>query len=73
MLARACGKTNVHSLEPEDLCALTVEAAAMAKVPLAGTTYIPGVSEEQTLAEIKRLLESTSSTRSTTCRRPRRP
>src|SRR5439155_1193459 len=26
MLARACGKTNVHSLEPEDLCALTVEA-----------------------------------------------
>jgi len=27
MLARACGKTNVHSLEPEDLCALTVEAA----------------------------------------------
>ena len=38
MLARACGKTNVHSLEPEDLCALTVEAAAMAKVPLAGTS-----------------------------------
>src|SRR5205085_1688442 len=24
MLARACGKTNVHSLEPEDLCALTM-------------------------------------------------
>jgi len=41
MLARACGKTNVHSLEPEDLCALTVEAAAMAKVPLAGTEWIP--------------------------------
>ena len=57
MLARACGKTNVHNLEPEDLCALTVEAAAMARVPLAGTTYIPGVSEERTLAEIKRLLE----------------
>jgi methylamine---glutamate N-methyltransferase subunit C len=57
MLARACGKTNVHSLEPEDLCALTVEAAAMAKVPLAGTEYIPGVTEEQTLADIKRLLE----------------
>jgi hypothetical protein len=57
MLARACGKTNVHSLEPEDLCALTVEAAAMAKVPLAGTDYIPGVSEERTLDEIKRLLE----------------
>ena len=57
MLARACGKTNIHSLEPEDLCALTVEAAAMAKVPLAGTGWIPGVSEEQTLAKIERLLE----------------
>ncbi len=39
MLARACGKTNVHSLEPEDLAALTMEASAMARVPLAGTTY----------------------------------
>jgi hypothetical protein len=57
MLARACGKTNVHSLEPEDLCALTTEAAAMAKVPLAGTSYIPGVTEEKTLSEIKHLLE----------------
>ncbi len=57
MLARACGKTDVHSLEPEDLCALTVEASAMAKVPLAGTDYIPGVSEEKTLARIERLLE----------------
>ena len=57
MLARACGKTNVHSLEPEDLCALTVEAAAMAKVPLAGTDYIPGVTEERALQRIERLLE----------------
>ena len=57
MLARACGKTNVHSLEPEDLAALTVEAAAMAKVPLAGTDYVPGVTEERTLGEIKTLLE----------------
>ena len=40
LLARACGKTNVHWLEPEDLAALTVEAAAMARVPLAGTEYI---------------------------------
>jgi methylamine---glutamate N-methyltransferase subunit C len=47
----------VHSLEPEDLCALTVEAAAMAKVPLAGTDYIPGVSEDNALREIKRMLE----------------
>jgi hypothetical protein len=29
----------------------------MARVPLAGTDYIPGVSEERTLGEIKRLLE----------------
>ncbi|HEY7633532.1 MAG TPA: FMN-binding glutamate synthase family protein, partial [Thermoleophilaceae bacterium] len=43
-LARACGKSHVHSLEPEDLVALTVEAAAMARVPLAGTSWIPGVS-----------------------------
>src|SRR5881409_3908296 len=43
-LARACGKTHVHNLEPEDLVALTVEAAAMARVPLAGTDWIPGVS-----------------------------
>jgi glutamate synthase domain-containing protein 2 len=56
MLARACGKTNVHSLEPEDLCALTMEAAAMAKVPLAGTNYIPGMTEQDTLNEIKTLL-----------------
>ena len=57
MMARACGKTDVHSLEPEDLCALTVEAAAMAKVPLAGTSYIPGVTEEHTLNEIKTMME----------------
>jgi glutamate synthase domain-containing protein 2 len=41
-LARACGKSNVHHLEREDLVALTVEAAAMAKIPLAGTRWIPG-------------------------------
>jgi glutamate synthase domain-containing protein 2 len=42
-LARACGKSHVHNLEPEDLVALTVEAAAMARVPLAGTSWVPGV------------------------------
>ena len=42
MMARACGKTNVHSLEPEDLAALTMEASAMAMVPLAGTQYTVG-------------------------------
>ena len=41
-IARACGKSHLHNLEPEDLVALTVEAAAMAKVPLAGTNWIPG-------------------------------
>jgi glutamate synthase domain-containing protein 2 len=41
-VARACGKQNVHHLEPEDLVALSVEAAAMARVPLAGTAWIPG-------------------------------
>jgi glutamate synthase domain-containing protein 2 len=41
-LARACGKSHLHNLEPEDLVALTVEAAAMARVPLAGTQWVPG-------------------------------
>ena len=41
-IARACGKSHLHNLEPEDLVALTVEAAAMAQVPLAGTNWIPG-------------------------------
>ena len=41
-IARACGKNHVHNLEPEDLCALTIEAAAMAGVPLAGTNWVPG-------------------------------
>jgi methylamine---glutamate N-methyltransferase subunit C len=41
-IARACGKSHLHNLEPEDLVALTIEAAAMAQVPLAGTSWIPG-------------------------------
>ena len=41
-IARACGHNHVLNLEPEDLCALTIEAAAMAGVPLAGTNWIPG-------------------------------
>jgi len=41
-LARACGKSHLHNLDPEDLVALTVEAAAMARVPLAGTQWVPG-------------------------------
>jgi glutamate synthase domain-containing protein 2 len=44
-IARACGKAHVQHLEPEDLVALTIEAAAMARVPLAGTSWIPGQDE----------------------------
>ena len=43
-LARACGKNDMRHLEPEDLVALTVESAAMARVPLAGTNWIPGAN-----------------------------
>jgi glutamate synthase domain-containing protein 2 len=43
-IARACGKSHVLNLEPEDLVALTVEAAAMARRPLAGTDWVPGRS-----------------------------
>ena len=41
-IARACGKSHVHNLEPDDMVALTVEAAAMAGIPLAGTNWVPG-------------------------------
>ena len=41
-IARACGKSHLRNLEPQDLVALTVEASAMARVPLAGTNWIPG-------------------------------
>ncbi len=41
-IARACGKAHLQHLEPEDLVAVTIEAAAMARVPLAGTSWIPG-------------------------------
>jgi methylamine---glutamate N-methyltransferase subunit C len=36
LLAKACGKSNVHNLEPEDLRALTLEASAFTGVALAG-------------------------------------
>ena len=45
-IARACGKNDLHNLEPEDLCALTVESAAMARVPLSGTNWIPGINKK---------------------------
>ena len=40
LLTRSLGKGDVHSLEPEDLAALTIEASAMARVPLVGTDKI---------------------------------
>jgi glutamate synthase domain-containing protein 2 len=42
MLAKACGKSNIHSLDPDDLRALTLDASLMAKVKLAGLDAIPG-------------------------------
>ncbi|GAA3705444.1 FMN-binding glutamate synthase family protein [Gordonia hankookensis] len=41
-IARACGKAHIRHLEPEDLVAISIEASAMARVPLAGTSWIPG-------------------------------
>jgi hypothetical protein len=54
MIARACGKQDVHHLEREDLAALTIEAAAMAGVPLAGTSWIPGSGSESGPAGMRR-------------------
>ncbi len=42
MLARACGKSDVHHLEPEDLRALTLEASMITGLPLAGTNRVSG-------------------------------
>ena len=40
LLTRSLGKGDVHSLEPEDLAALTIEASAMAQIPLVGTNKV---------------------------------
>ena len=42
MLARACGKANVHDLEPEDMRALTLEASMICGIPLVGTNKVFG-------------------------------
>src|SRR5579862_2669084 len=42
MLARACGKSDVHHLEPEDMAALSVEASAICGIPLAGVRKAHG-------------------------------
>lgn len=40
MMARACGKSDVHHLEPEDMRALTMEASMITGIPLAGTDWV---------------------------------
>ena len=51
MLARACGKSDVHHLEPEDLRALTLEASMICGIPLVGTRRVfgggPGWKEKE--------------------------
>jgi methylamine---glutamate N-methyltransferase subunit C len=42
MLARACGKSDVHHLEPEDMAALSMEASAICGIPLAGARRVFG-------------------------------
>ena len=42
LITRSLGKSDVHSLEPEDLAALTIEASAMARIPLVGTDKVFG-------------------------------
>jgi len=41
-LARACGKSNVHHLEPEDMRALSLEASMITGLPLVGTNRVFG-------------------------------
>ena len=42
ILARACGKADVHDLDPEDLRALSLEASMICGIPLAGTNRVFG-------------------------------
>lgn len=42
MLARACGKSDIHHLEPEDMAALSMEASMICGIPLAGTRKVVG-------------------------------
>lgn len=42
MIARACGKSDVHDLEPEDMRALTLEASMITDLPLVGTRRVFG-------------------------------
>jgi glutamate synthase domain-containing protein 2 len=56
MMARACGKADVHHLEPEDMRALTLEASMITGVPLAGTDWVltPEAIAERVAAELRK-------------------
>ena len=42
MLARACGKADIHDFDPEDLRALTLESSMICGIPLVGTNRVYG-------------------------------
>ena len=42
VLARACGKADIHHLDPEDLRALNREASMICGIPLVGTNRVFG-------------------------------
>jgi glutamate synthase domain-containing protein 2 len=54
MMARACGKADVHDLEPEDLRALTLESSMITGVPLVGTRHAFGGGPGWTRQEPRR-------------------
>ena len=56
MMARACGKADVHHLEAEDMRALTLEASMITGVPLAGTDWVltPDAIAERVAALLRR-------------------
>ena len=45
MLARCCGKTDVHNLEPEDLRSLSVETSRATGLPLVGRDTVYRAAE----------------------------
>ena len=42
IIAKAAGKTKLHSMEREDLRSLTLESCAMTGIPLVGSNYTFG-------------------------------
>jgi len=56
MMARACGKADVHHLEPEDMRALTLEASMITGIPVAGTDWVltPDAIAERVAALLRR-------------------